>query len=386
MYSASAIKLLLFAGGLGLSALAVSPAYAQNLSRQEIVEKIQLLERQLQMLKDELSLSDSVANKPLKIEEAISVDVEGIAFNVSIPGTNVYAFNGPDNLVGRGSLGDWERNPFDGFDFGYRVNLDYDFRDSPWSAEASYMGFSASTTSTTDIAPGDLGGRATSVVNDEFDDICPAAGEACSVKSDRGIDISRTKLGGKYDLKINESVVLDVGAGLQYADLQAHFRFEEYEGGTAGTGTEITRVKSSYSGVGPYLEAGVGVELGSDFLLSARALGGVLIGDSSSSLTELSPEEGYCLDFGDRRCRLDKSGSGTTSVPNYSLLLGIEWAKEIANNTSLLLNGGYEFHQYLGAVDNSFFGSELETEPNVNSSTDVILHGFTAGIEIKYVF
>ena len=67
-------------------------------------------------------------------------------------------------------------------------------------------------------------------------------GEACSVKSDRGIDISHTKLGGKYDIKINESVVLDVGAGLQYADLQAHFRFEEYEGGTAGTGTEITRL------------------------------------------------------------------------------------------------------------------------------------------------
>ena len=386
MYPVCAIKLLLFAGGLGLSTLVVSPAYAQNLSRQEIVEKIQSLEQQLQMLKDELSLSDSVANKPLKIEEAISIEVEGLYFNVSMPGTNVYAFNGVDSLVADGSLGDWERNPFDGFDFGYRVNLDYDFRESPWSAEASYMGFSASTTSTTDIAPGDLGGRATSIVSDEFDDVCPAAGEACSVKSDRGIDISHTKLGGKYDLKINESVVLDVGAGLQYADLQAHFRFEEYEGGTAGTGTEVNRVKSSYSGVGPYIEAGVGVDLGSDFLLSARALGGVLFGDSSSSVTELSPDDGYCLDSGDDRCRLDKSGSGTTAVPNYSLLVGIEWAKEIANNTSLLLNGGYEFHQYLGAVDNSFFGAELETEPNVSSSTDVILHGFTAGIAIKYVF
>lgn len=385
MYSTRAIKSLLFAGGLGLSALAVSPAYAQSLSRQEVVEKIQSLEQQLQMLKDELSLSDSVANEPLKIEEAISIDVEGLYFNVSIPGTNKYAFNGGDTN-NPGNLGDWGRNPFDGFDFGYRVNLDYNFHDSPWSVDASYMGFSASTASSTDIAPVGIGGRYPTISDDDFNDACPAGGEDCTVESDREIDISHTKLGGKYDIKLNESVTLDIGAGLQHADLQALFRSEEYEGGAAGTGTEVSRVTSSYSGFGPYLEAGVGVDLGSNIMLSARALGGVLFGDSSSSITDFSSDDRDCNEAGVNRCRLDTSGSGTTTVPNYSLSVGIEWENEIAKNTSLFLNGGYELHQYFGAVDNSFFGSELQSEPSVSSTTDVILHGFTAGIGIKYVF
>ena len=386
LQSTRALKSLLFVGGLGLSAFAVSPTYAQTSSRQEVVEKIESLEQQLQMLKDELKLSDAVVDEPLKIEEAISIDIEGLYFNVSIPGTNVYAFDGKDTNVDNGSLGDWKRNPFDGYDFGYRVNLNYNFNDSPWSVDASHMGYSASTSATTFIKPGDIGGRYTTIANDDFDDTCPEDGEDCYVKSNREIDISHTKLGGNYDIKLNESVVLDLGAGLQYADLQARFKSKEYEGGSDGNGIETSRVKSSYNGVGPYLEAGVGIDLGSNFLLSARALGGVLFGDSSSSITDHSSDDGDCTDAGVGSCRLDKSGSGTTTVPNYSLSIGVEWNKDITENTSLFLHGGYELHQYFGAVDNSFFSSELEDAPSVSSSSDVIMHGFTAGIGVKYVF
>ena len=390
MHPSFSLKPLLLVWGLGLSAFAVSPAYSQQLPRQEIIEKIQSLEQQLLMLKQELKLNSSIAVEPLNPEESLAINFETLFFNVSIPGTDVYAFNGTDNANNNagdsqsGSHGDWNSNPFNTLNFGYRVSLDYDFVNSPWSIDASYMDLDTSTSSTTSIERGREGGRLVTIEQSDFDDTCDVnSTRDCSVKSTREIDLSHIRLGSNYDLQLNESVAINFGAGLQYADVQSSFRAEEDEGSTGGT--EISTLKSSFTGVGPYVSSGVAVDIGSNILLSARANGGVLLGDGSSYLTDYSSDDGDCTSGGAAECRIEKKASMTT-VPNYGFSVGIEWEKEIAKNTSLLLNGGYEYTQYFGAVDNSFYQAENEADSDFDDSTDLILHGFTVGIKLKYVF
>lgn len=378
MLPGSSSKLLALLGGLGLSGFAACPAYAQSLSRQEVVDKIQFLEQQILMLKENLEISDSATVAPSNSEEAISLNIEGLIYNVSIPGTSVYGFKS-ESSDDYDSIGDIKKAEFYQYsNIGYQVNLNYDFDNSPWSIKSDYMSLSASTSDSFVVPYEGGGGRYSSINSEEFDDGCfPDSEDDCYVKGERDFDLSHLKIGTNYGHKLSDSLSIDLGVGFQYADVYHKLKAED----NVGSDAEITRIKSSFTGVGPYVEAGMGVDLGGNFSLSARATGGVLVGNLSSSITDddnvVSDDDAIS----------EYETSATATVPNYALDIGIEWAMEIAQNTTLVLNGGYEFAQYFGAVDGSFFGSEIDEEPNFyTGSSDVILDGFKVGVELKYVF
>lgn len=261
------------------------------------------------------------------------------------------------------------------FNFGFRVGLGYIFPDSGNDVQLNWTHFNHSDDDTTTAGPGqalltDLG---TPLINLEtslvIGDIVIANNEVPTATSSADFKYDAVDLDAGQYIDVGTRLRMRLFGGLRFARVESD-RSDNYSASYNVFGpdeddpddqeligtllyNESDTLDSKFSGVGPRMGIDTSYHLGNCFGVIGHFAGALLVGNTkttTNSATQLSfdPTPGVLFEGTQST---SSENNETRVVPAFDAKLGLDYTYIFANQSMLSLELGYQWTQYIDAVD-----------------------------------
>lgn len=273
-----------------------------------------------------------------------ATDTLGFVINPVVPSI---AFTNPKNV-----------NSIDpGYNFGFRIGLGYIFQDSGNDVQLNWTHFDQSDDDNVTAGPGQFlvtkfGLILPNLTNFGIPSTLTASGNVDSKLDAIDLDV------GQY-LDVGTRLRMRLFGGLRFARVESNvsdFYSAAYQVPTLPPTnilfTESDNLNSKFSGVGPRFGVDTSYHIGNCFGIVAHIAGALLVGS-----TDTDTQQNWALAVNTVpgtvfTSQLNTDSDNTTRVvPAFDAKLGLDYTYIFANQSQLSLEAGYQWTQYIDAVD-----------------------------------
>jgi len=394
--------------GLPLLAVLAVCSFALNAADSEIEQLKQMIKAQNAKI-EKLERTQGASQASASVDKAIGSkgacylapdrpNIEGVGLSFtgeylywkSTATENTYAFLGGVDAVGDPANLGHAKDINTDWSHGFRLGLDYKLPYDGWNIGADYTYYRADGEDSVTVTAAD--NAAGTYLYPAF--VYNATGMPPAVvfghaKSTADLDFDRVNFEIGRNTKISEtlSVRFFGGASVIWVDAKTQQSFYDTTAPVLGLGYHHTAsAEANYYGIRAGLDAEMKLKYG--FSLLGKAAGAMLVGDlETSTIAGLDANADGVL------ARNETSGNTKNSayrvVPGLELEAGVAWERKILDGLNLKVFLGYQFSDYIGAMerleaDYPANGTWNGNNRVVNRESDLVLHGVVFRLKLDF--
>jgi hypothetical protein len=347
-----------------------------QMTEQEILERLEQLEQEVEFLRQQLQSLEDTADTPVDgpgtAEGASSppdagspTDAGGIAVNAevlylrpSINASQAFAVTQTPNDVFTIQTLDLD------YEAGGRLGLDYVFPNSPWHLRFAYTTLSTTTSGTITAPPGSRAGRARSVSDPLLNLNEPVTGTNNLSFADYSLEIG-------YALNDTGPFRSRLFTGLRVAEINQSIFARELNS------DEFSTSRSSFNGYGPYIGGAIHYDLGAGLSIFGEGSVSLLYGSVNQRLEDF--DRGPTLEgFSSNVPRL--------TTPVLAFAAGVNWQREFSETFTVQLSAAYEAQYWSSVVQGDIVSDLTNNTLQAGSLADLTLSGFRLGLRFLFEF
>jgi hypothetical protein len=347
-----------------------------QMTEQEILERLEQLEQEVEFLRQQLqSLEDTAdppVDGPVTAEGASSppdagspTDAGGIAVNAevlylrpSINASQAFAVTQTPNDVFTIQTLDLD------YEAGIRLGLDYVFPNSPWHLRFAYTTLSTTTSGNITAPPGGRAGRARSVSDPLLNLNEPVTGTNNLSFADYSLEIG-------YALNDTGPFRTRLFTGLRVAEINQSIFARELNS------DEFSTSRSSFNGYGPYIGGAIHYDLGAGLSIFGEGSVSLLYGSVNQRLEDF--DRGPTLEgFSSNVPRL--------TTPVLAFAAGVNWQREFSETFTVQLSAAYEAQYWSSVVQGNIVSDLTNNTLQAGRLADLTLSGFRLGLRFLFEF
>jgi hypothetical protein len=347
-----------------------------QMTEQEILERLEQLEQEVEFLRQQLQSLEDTADTPVEgpvtAEGASSppdagspTDAGGIAVNAevlylrpSINASQAFAVTQTPNDVFTIQTLDLD------YEAGGRLGLDYVFPNSPWHLRFAYTTLSTTTSGTITAPPGGRAGRARSVSDPLLNLNEPVTGTNNLSFADYSLEIG-------YALNDTGPFRSRLFTGLRVAEINQSIFARELNS------DEFSTSRSSFNGYGPYIGGAIHYDLGAGLSIFGEGSVSLLYGSVNQRLEDF--DRGPTLEgFSSNVPRL--------TTPVLAFAAGVNWQREFSETFTVQLSAAYEAQYWSSVIQGDIVSDLTDNTLQAGRLANLTLSGFRLGLRFLFEF